>query len=147
MLNEISVCKTPANSDAYCTIAKSYDVKKNKETKVAKTIQKNFESMMKVDSDEFPSLIQFITFDKTITKSCSYDECSEKYDEIMTELCDECCETPIYDNPSMLSPEDITLMVMISRIIQTIDLSKVTKPERLTDREYIDTMPAECFIP
>lgn len=153
-MDEISIVKTPANSDAYCTLAKSYNADDGQETEVAKSLSEMIKTKVKKDISEMPSLLPYAIFNKDCTECCicEVEECNIAYCSVMEIMEEELEHVSMWSVPTMLSSDMVRLFVSIGNILKMIDITKIVKPDMLigTDEEVLarlQALPEECFVP
>lgn len=147
ILNEISVVKNPSYKDAELSLAKSFDFSKHQQTEEARKIDIVSKSMQKVSPKEFFPLGSGFMFKKSETPK---NTVMKTFDEVWKDCCDVCYDVEIevdYNDGYTLSGKDVQTIAIIAKLLDEVDITLVEKPDELEDRDFVDNLPLECFVP
>lgn len=141
ILKEISVVKNPSNYDATLAIWKSFDVEKKAQTSESMRLENVSKSAQKVSADDLYPMGSGLQMRKAVETTVT-----KTFSEVWKDCC-ECIDCEFYYDWYTLTSEDITTIATIANILDQVDITMVKEPDELQDREFVEDLPVECFVP
>ncbi len=152
ILDEISVVKNPANYNATgLSLSKSFDFMKSEETEEGKKLTEIAHKKEKVDWITFlektGGMLSSNILEDSLDEEISMETAKELvfksiYDGLEGDSCEWMIEHKIAENRSL----DLETLMIIFKVLNSVDLDKVTRPELLDSDDFWNNMHDEQLV-